>query len=1476
MNTNAKIELIIVTNPLDFSNDGHVRYQLDFEAKTLLELLGGDIAEYHAVFLNGEHIPDEQCATTIPAPGDYVCYTPIVAAGGKNEEDRGKFRTVLQAGFAIAAFAIVATNPALWAVATILSVGGNLLTNSIWPPIVDEDGETPNTYGVNGPQNNSKEGSPIPLIYGRHWTGGNLVDVHTVNVTPTKQDLFMLLALGEGEIDGVEKVTIDESDASEISGIEIEHRAGTADQPIIPWFNQIYQSIAKSVTFAHNDTDTLIHTSPPGMDQIRFDLTFSQGLIAYDDDNDKKTTYVDVKFQYRETGATTWLELPMDGNSQAELAEQVQEAQQHYDVMSSYYGVDSNEAVFAQEALTKAQADLAAAGVSTIRYKGKKRETLRYSAFSSMNFDPLLGYEFRMSTTAPRLEDYDYSDDLVLGGVVEILNSKVRYKLTALTGIKIRMGEVINRMPKVLAQVRGIRVRVYDPETKDWSRQWSQNPAWIAYDILTNDRYGPGRPDSKMHLSAFLKWAQFCDDNALKFNGVIDGRKNAWDAVKAVFQTGQAIQLYTGTTISVSIESSKPASMMFNVASIVSGSLGTNWTTVSDRSNEVKVVYYDKDNFNKEAMVTLRDKVFNDPTIDKSRLKVRSTELKLRGVDNRDQAVKAGTLALNMNKLSQTVTFETSVEALACQVGDKILIQHDMPQWSQGGLSAEGSDANTLVLDKEIEISEAIDSVLVKFSSDYLQTFEVTGVNGDIVYLGAFSVATYEQIQRAVSQANGTDYEVEQTWSDGTGQGVVLRDASGVLIGDLLDLFDTDVVETRAIANAPGMTDTLTLTQPFSRVPDEYTPWIAGKQGREAKPFVIRDIGIKNDHFRTVTALEYDETVFDATLITDIQDYSPTPSRIVNVGWNGFTEAPQSVADAVVTILSFSWEVVDPGYKSSEVWVNVNDEGFAYMGQHPKSYSMEVQPSDLVKVKILPIDAYERRPSLGEATLYQHIVAGVKPVAPTAPIDVVATPRDNSVDLVWKPTKREEGSIVARGGQGVFEIWMAPGLATEFTDPSVQLKSTLASTRAFIAGLVAETNYSLWIRELNRLQPDVASDLVKITFQTAGAADFESLFPVGITHSMLSGSLLSDVGNTTLAQSINELSTTVADSLVDEQVLRDFTINTVADQRSEIDGNIATATDQILTLADDQTSIAGRVTTLETTSGQNTTSLNTISEVVDGVKAQHFVSINNNGVFSGFGLMSELNEYDEVTSQFIIAADSFLVSKDGTSAQGATVPVFGVDTESGEVRMINAVIQSEVRSMNFDSGVAGFKLDAATGSVEINNLTARGNITANALTVGAVKADSVETGAITVDKIESGSISQFEKTSTIGTNTAVITFETGSATNESGVIVMVNMTAGGWFRARLQWRRNNGVSWSGWSTVNTREWYSDDYQYQAGGGTIYTYKPSDFVHNFSFGMSLSSGYTQYQFRMLLDDLGASPQFVLDNSPMTIMGIAAMR
>ena len=102
------------------------------------------------------------------------------------------------------------------------------------------------------------------------------------------------------------------------------------------------------------------------------------------------------------------------------------------------------------------------------------------------------------------------------------------------------------------------------------------------------------------------------------------------------------------------------------------------------------------------------------------------------GCTSLEQAYKHGKHFLRCNKYEiRTVTIEAFTDAIACTVGDIILIQHDIPEWGEGGRVVAVS-GHTITLDKEVSVQPGKNYQLLirSNSTDIVSTFNVVNVSG--------------------------------------------------------------------------------------------------------------------------------------------------------------------------------------------------------------------------------------------------------------------------------------------------------------------------------------------------------------------------------------------------------------------------------------------------------------------------------------------------------------------------------------------------------------------------------------------------------------------------------------------------------------------------------------------------------------------------------------------------------------------------
>ncbi len=156
---------------------------------------------------------------------------------------------------------------------------------------------------------------------------------------------------------------------------------------------------------------------------------------------------------------------------------------------------------------------------------------------------------------------------------------------------------------------------------------------------------------------------------------------------------------------------------------------------------------------------------------------------------------------------------------------------------------------------------------------------------------------------------------------------------------------------------------------------------------------------------------------------------------------------------------------------------------------------------------------------------------------------------------------------------------------------------------------------------------------------------------------------------------------------------------------------------------------------------QQNVKLQQTNAVLDGVKAVSTVTIDNNGVMSGYGLISALVN-GQVTSAFGVNADTFYIGKPTDAVKPfvvTSVPttIDGIDFPAGT--WINSAIIA-----NATIGTAKIK-DASITDAKIANLDASkitaGTMHGDRITAGTFNGDRIVSNSITSDKLSVNSLS---------------------------------------------------------------------------------------------------------------------------------------
>ena len=310
-------------------------------------------------------------------------------------------------------------------------------------------------------------------------------------------------------------------------------------------------------------------------------------------------------------------------------------------------------------------------------------------------------------------------NNTVWSSYTEIIDTEFTYPNTAYVGVKFD-SEYFSNLPTRTYDIKGIKLKVpsnYNPETREYKGlwdgtfkiAWSDNPAWVLYDIVTNKRYGLGERVGEMAIDkwALYQVAQYCDqlvpdgfggtEPRFTCNAWLTEQRAAYDVINDICSIFRAMPVWNGRELTVVMDRPADPVWTYTNANVENGEFTYTFSAKKSRHNAIQVEYADKNNAYEKTIEYVSD----DDSIRKNGLNVK--KVTAFGCTSRGQAHRTGLWLLQTEKLeTKTVSFTVGTEGLMHTPGDIIKVADvDYAGTNIGGrvLKVEGKK---VTLDREI------------------------------------------------------------------------------------------------------------------------------------------------------------------------------------------------------------------------------------------------------------------------------------------------------------------------------------------------------------------------------------------------------------------------------------------------------------------------------------------------------------------------------------------------------------------------------------------------------------------------------------------------------------------------------------------------------------------------------------------------------------------------------------------------------
>ena len=349
-------------------------------------------------------------------------------------------------------------------------------------------------------------------------------------------------------------------------------------------------------------------------------------------------------------------------------------------------------------------------------------------------------------STTQRLQN-----NTIWSSYTEIIDTEFTYPNTALIGVKFD-SEYFSNIPTRTYDLLGLKVKVpsnYDTRTRKYTGMWdgtfkidwTDNPAWVLYDVVTNKRYGLGGRLGEFGADkwALYQVAQYCDqlvpdgfggqEPRFTCNVWLTEQRSAYQVINDICSIFRAMPVWNGQQLTVVMDRPADPVWTYTNANVDESGFSYTFSARKSRHNAIQVEYADKENSYEKAIEYVAD----DESIRKNGLNVK--KITAFGCTSRGQAHRTALWLLQTEKLeTKTVTFTVGAEGLMHIPGDIIKVADTHYAGTNIGGRVLAVNGMTVTLDREITISGNSYLSYINANAKH-QNIKIISVNGAAVTL---------------------------------------------------------------------------------------------------------------------------------------------------------------------------------------------------------------------------------------------------------------------------------------------------------------------------------------------------------------------------------------------------------------------------------------------------------------------------------------------------------------------------------------------------------------------------------------------------------------------------------------------------------------------------------------------------------------------------------------------------------------------
>lgn len=348
------------------------------------------------------------------------------------------------------------------------------------------------------------------------------------------------------------------------------------------------------------------------------------------------------------------------------------------------------------------------------------KTTTTYERSHRVNLPPAtIGWTVRVRRLTPNSTSSTIADTTSIAAITEVIDAKLRYPNSAIVGVQFDASQ-FQSIPTRSFDMYGRIISVpsnYDPATRTYSGvwdgsfkpAWTDNPAWIYYDLVLHYRYGLGHLLSAGQLDRWelYRIAQYCDqmvpdgkggtEPRFTCNLYLSARADAIKVLQDLATTFRGMSYWGAGTVLTTADMPEDPVYTYSNANVIGGNFTYSGSAKKSRYTVALVSWNDPSDFYRQKVEYVDDQ---DGI---QRYGIQQMEMTATGCSSQAQAQRIGKWALLTNRLeTETVNFAVGLDGVLARPGQIIRIADNDRAGRRIGGRLRSATLDSLVLDADV------------------------------------------------------------------------------------------------------------------------------------------------------------------------------------------------------------------------------------------------------------------------------------------------------------------------------------------------------------------------------------------------------------------------------------------------------------------------------------------------------------------------------------------------------------------------------------------------------------------------------------------------------------------------------------------------------------------------------------------------------------------------------------------------------